>query len=672
VYASGGHIVAGGGGGAGATGTTGTGGAGGAAGAAGSSGTGTPPGGGGSPGTDSGAGKGGTPVGTDGGNLIGGSSFGNTNGGGGGGSGVWGGGSGSPSWDSQSNSLASGSGGGGGGGSSSAPHGANAIGTATVRAGSVEIRFETNKDVTAPVITINVASPQEATDAYGRQVVYTATAIDEVDGSVQVYCTPNSGDYFPIDDTTITCEAGDYSGNYATKTASVVVQDTTAPVVTVPDPIVKEATGPNGATVDFTATATDVVSSKLTVTCTSASGSTFAIGTTSVTCSATDKAENTSSATFNVTVVDTTSPVVTLTVPPPGTTEATGPNGAAVAFTTTASDAVSGSLPTSCTAASGSTFAVGTTQVTCAATDAAGNIGSTTFDVSVVDTTKPIVTVPASIQKEAAGPTGAVVTFAATASDTVGGNLSTTCNPASGSTFGIGTTTVTCSATDAAGNTGSTTFNVTVADTTKPTLTLPTNISAPATSASGATVTYSASANDTVDGSRPVTCSKGSGTVFPVGTTTVTCTASDTRGNTATGSFTVKVEPYQADLDVTVTADRTSVIRGESVQYTVTVKNNGTSTATNVRTVLAVAGLSITGTTPITSSGSVKIQGVTYTGALWTTASIPSGGSVTFKVTGTVTAKKGDSVVAQGATASDVPDSVTTNNVATVRTPVTR
>jgi hypothetical protein len=54
------------------------------------------------------------------------------------------------------------------------------------------------------------------------------------------------------------------------------------------------------------------------------------------------------------------------------------------------------------------------------------------------------------------------VTFSASAADLVDGSLTPTCVPPSGSTFPIGTTTVTCSATDTAGNTGSDTFDVTV------------------------------------------------------------------------------------------------------------------------------------------------------------------------------------------------------------------
>ena len=45
-----------------------------------------------------------------------------------------------------------------------------------------------------------------------------------------------------------------------------------------------------------------------------------------------------------------------------------------------------------CVPASGTQFAKGDTQVNCTATDAAGNEGSASFTVSVVDTTAPVVT----------------------------------------------------------------------------------------------------------------------------------------------------------------------------------------------------------------------------------------------------------------------------------------
>ena len=85
------------------------------------------------------------------------------------------------------------------------------------------------------------------------------------------------------------------------------------------------------------------------------------------------------------------------------------------------------------------------------------------------DTTAPDVTVPADITKEATTAAGAAVSFSASANDDVDGPITpVTCSPASGSTFPLGTTEVTCSATDNAGNTGLAYFDVTVEDTTDP------------------------------------------------------------------------------------------------------------------------------------------------------------------------------------------------------------
>ena len=114
-------------------------------------------------------------------------------------------------------------------------------------------------------------------------------------------------------------------------------------------------------------------------------------------------------------LVDTEPPV--LSVPADITVAATGPSGALATYEATATDAQDGDLTPSCTPPSGSTFAVGTTVDTCTATDAAGNSASASFNVMVLDTTAPVVTVPADITVEATGPSGAVVTYEATATD---------------------------------------------------------------------------------------------------------------------------------------------------------------------------------------------------------------------------------------------------------------
>jgi HYR domain-containing protein len=116
---------------------------------------------------------------------------------------------------------------------------------------------------------------------------------------------------------------------------------------------------------------------------------------------------------------------------------------------------------------------------------------------------------------------------------------------------------VTCTSTDTHGNLGSATFTVTVVDTTPPALTLPPTITALPASAAGAAVTFAASAADLVSGAVAVTCAPASGSIFAIGTTTVACSARDTHGNVATGTFTVVVlSPAQivANLIADVTA----------------------------------------------------------------------------------------------------------------------
>lgn len=159
-------------------------------------------------------------------------------------------------------------------------------------------------------------------------------------------------------------------------------------------------------------------------------------------------------------------PPVFAGVPDDVTVEATGPGGAAVAYTPpTATDAIDGSsVPVVCDHPSGATFPLGPTTVTCTATDDDGNTAEATFVVTVIDTTGPVITgVPDNVTVAATGPDGAVVAYTPpTADDLVDGAVAVTCAPPSGTTFALGATTVTCTATDAAGNSSEASFTVTV------------------------------------------------------------------------------------------------------------------------------------------------------------------------------------------------------------------
>ncbi len=166
--------------------------------------------------------------------------------------------------------------------------------------------------------------------------------------------------------------------------------------------------------------------------------------------------------------------------------------------------------------------------------------------VAAPDTVPPVITTSGATAVNATGTSGgAVVTYQASATDDdpLHPNATVTCTPPSGSTFPIGVTTVTCTATDASGNTATTSFTVTVVDVVAPVVSVPPPITVAPVRPSGAVVTFGPTATD--DDSRnpspAVTCVPPSGSTFPVGVTTVTCQATDGSGNTGTSTFTVTV-----------------------------------------------------------------------------------------------------------------------------------
>src|SRR5262249_45044974 len=153
------------------------------------------------------------------------------------------------------------------------------------------------------------------------------------------------------------------------------------------------------------------------------------------------------------------------------------------------------------------------------------------------DTTAPTLSsVPTDSTVEASAPATPVSFAPPTATDLVDGTDAVSCSPASGSRLLLGPTLVTCTARDAAGNSSSAFFTVTVVDTTAPALTgVPASETGEATGPGGTPVTYAQpSAADLVDGAETVSCAPASGRTFPLGTTTVTCQASDSHSNTAT------------------------------------------------------------------------------------------------------------------------------------------
>ncbi len=490
------------------------------------------------------------------------------------------------------------------------------------------------KDTVAPVIaSMANISAVEATSPSGAVVTYTApNSTDAHDGTLPSICSPASGSTFALGTATVTCTKTDLAGNVATPvTFTITVVDTTPPVITAPVDQTFEATGPMTTPTLVPATAVDLVDPAPVVTYAPHS---FAVGANQVvTWTATDASHNTSTITSLVTITDNTPPVIAATADI--TAEATSAVGAVVTYTNpVATDLVDVTDPVTCGPVSGSTFPLGPTTVTCASHDNHNNVAtSTTFTVTVVDTTPPVIAHHNDVTAEATSPTTTVVTYTnPTATDLVDGTTTVICNPASGSAFNFGANTVTCTSTDAHSNTATSTFAVTVVDTTPPTINgTPGNMVVVANATGGASaVTYTLpTATDIVDVTDPVTCSLASGSFFPLGVNTVTCNSQDKAGNKAAStSFTVTVNPAPIS-QLIVTANPVSLPTNQSSTVTVTGEDQYNNVVTNnsasVVTVSADNGGAFSGSPNLTLSSGVATVGLTDTSAVLVHVSAISG-----------------------------------------------
>ena len=198
-------------------------------------------------------------------------------------------------------------------------------------------------------------------------------------------CTPAAGDVVPFGTTSVSCSVADSAGASATGGFTITVLNT-APTLTVPASLSVEGNTIGGWLGPWTGLGAEDLEDDPDpiATCDPVAGTVLPVGTTTVTCSVTDSGRLTTSASFDVTVTDTTAPVLTnltgdQTVPtsdPAGTTLVYAPPSAA--------DIVDSHPVAACLPTSGTHIGVGTTTVNCTATDASGNTARGSFDVTVV------------------------------------------------------------------------------------------------------------------------------------------------------------------------------------------------------------------------------------------------------------------------------------------------
>jgi gliding motility-associated-like protein len=282
-----------------------------------------------------------------------------------------------------------------------------------------------------------------------------------------------------------------------------------------------------------------------------ASGSAFPIGTTTVTYTAKNTNNLTSTCTFNVVVTDATAP--TVKTPTPNVTVNAGANCSATA-TWTAPQFVDNCTVASVTSTHqpGSLFVLGTTTVIYTAKDAAGNATTSQFVVTVKDATAPTLTnCPADVKVQSAVSCAATATWTPpTFADGCSAiTVSSTHTP--GTTFNAGSTPVTYTAKDLSGNITTCTFNVIVLNQSSMQFaSCPSDTTISTTSIAGMRYSWKPAVATDVCLAPEVSSDHQPGDQFPIGVTTVTYTAKDLSGNKITCSFDVTVKQEHTKLDV--------------------------------------------------------------------------------------------------------------------------
>ncbi|MFN8236934.1 MAG: HYR domain-containing protein [Chitinophagales bacterium] len=282
----------------------------------------------------------------------------------------------------------------------------------------------TVQDNIAPTITCNTdVNVSNDAGLCSAVVNYSNSSTDNCSGQVitQTGGLP-SGSAFPKGTTTNSFKVTDASGNTATCSFTVTVNDTENPTITCNANVnVSNDAGLCSAVVNYSNSSTDNCAGQvITQTAGLPSGSAFPKGTTTNSFTVTDASGNTATCSFTVTVNDTEDPTITCPAPVSVNNDL-GVCGASVNYSIGSTDNCTGQIVTQTGGlASGSTFPVGTTTNSYTVTDVSGNTATCSFTVSVTDTENPIITCPADVVIYCQDPDGVAATGNATATDNCG------------------------------------------------------------------------------------------------------------------------------------------------------------------------------------------------------------------------------------------------------------
>ncbi len=319
-----------------------------------------------------------------------------------------------------------------------------------------------------------------------------ATVVNDFNG------TADASDTYPVGTTTVTWTVTDIYGNTNNCTQDITVTDDENPTitcaadqnqtadpgvctaaVTVVAPVTADNCGVATVVNDFNGTAD--------------ASDTYPVGTTTVTWTVTDIYGNTNNCTQDITVTDDENPTITCAADQNQTADP----GVCTAAVTVVAPVTADNCGVATvvndfngTADASDTYPVGTTTVTWTVTDIYGNTNNCTQDITVTDDENPTITCPGdlSVSNDADQCNAVVNGLAPTATGdncgvtlqtwsmtgaTTGDSPATGINDISGTTFNVGTTTVTYHVEDAAGNFIECSFDVEVTDDENPTSPVP-------------------------------------------------------------------------------------------------------------------------------------------------------------------------------------------------------
>jgi gliding motility-associated-like protein len=469
---------------------------------------------------------------------------------------------------------------------------------------TVTVIDNTNPTITAPAnVTVNANNACAAFNvALGTPVTSDNCSVASV--------VKNAPTVFPLGITIVTWTVTDGSGLTATATQVVTVVDNTNPTIVAPAAMTVQT--------NTACTATGVVlGNPLTNdNCSIASVSNnapvaFPLGNTTVTWTVTDGSGNTSTATQVITVIDNVNP--TITAPANITINATAScavTGLALGTPVTADNCSVASVTNNAP----STFSLGTTTITWTVIDGSGRTATATQTVTVVDNTNPTITAPANVTVNANNACAAFNVALGTPVTADNCTVASVANNAP-SVFPLGNTTVTWTVTDGAGLTATATQVVTVVDIANPSIIAPTAISVSANNACTATgvvlgtpITFDNCSISSVSNNAPL--------AFPLGSTTVTWTATDGSGNIATATQLVTVmdnvnPTITAPLNLTINANAACTATGVALGTPVTADNCSVASVTN--NAPSTFQIGTTNVTWIVTDGSGNIASATQT-----------------------------------------------------------